>query len=1067
MRYLVRHYKNFRFIYLATLLIVPGSALAKPKVVQLDSYILGRDANHEPCSLDRTWNDARIEKYDRAYLLSCRSVTSARAQGNVVAVKIGHDKGLSRDDCSPLSIVELAGIGKASAQKCPDKATGATRIRIIFKRDKMIYYGESSPTSIGPLETALRTVSGISKPLTDRYEDVKVSLDLSALQNITAVESSFSQEVSPSALNFDPAIVLQNGINLNQRGSFTEASRTLNEGLSRLEGPASVLTQIDFTLEAALNDSNIKLFDSARDHFNTAQKLFDTAKSNGIKISDYHYTKQSTYLALDALNRRQWREALAELKPRGSADKPLLDSSLINSLNQANHKSNNSGTAAISDNAHISSIFLDAQSKLAMSTALWGVNSLDESQQALDSAKEYVNSLSGVVSPTSLLSIKSRIERQYGRLSAKRGDIDQALSHFDCSLNILQGVNHKDSNNCYFASPLHRLPSTIITGPVIADTQLERAELLTQKSGVDRQIVIKEYSNAIESSLNTSEVGKNSYSNLEPYLDILVSKSKGQPDSETAELYFKAVQTIGQPGAARQMAQLQNIVTANPEVGARVRDRSELQRQLVQLRYQLTSVDDTAPQTRKKLEDERRAAEQKLELVESQLQGSVRFSLVDDQLVSVKDVQKSLQNNEYYLKITQLNSNSYGIVIGRDKVFIYRVQGGSDLLMRTSSSVLSSIRDGSDSLPHFDVQRSFGLFALITGPAQSTLASARSVIIDPSGPLKNLPAGILVTSPASVRTYMSDTQYKNPNDYSNLDFWAYTTDISYALSPKSLLVSRSLPTSKAERAFIGFGEHSVPTPLTSSTVDKNFKFGNCTITYSDWVERIALNAPISAAEASVAAIALGDKNAPIITNEAFTDTALMALSEKGDFENYQVIHFATHGIPESSVGCGNAPPSLITTMADPDQSGNTLSDGLLSFSEIAQMRFDANLVVLSACDTAAGVSGTMGRLSGQEESSETLDGLVRSFITAGARSVLATSWQVPATPETEDLMKNFYLSGKSYSISTSLRSAQMAIMSNPDSSHPFFWGAYVLIGDGSKKMLSPVNRQFAAKMAEK
>ena len=97
---------------------------------------------------------------------------------------------------------------------------------------------------------------------------------------------------------------------------------------------------------------------------------------------------------------------------------------------------------------------------------------------------------------------------------------------------------------------------------------------------------------------------------------------------------------------------------------------------------------------------------------------------------------------------------------------------------------------------------------------------------------------------------------------------------------------------------------------------------------------------------------------------------------------YQVIHFATHGIPALPLRDGNCntvlSPSLVTTLAPPSGS-DPGSDGLLSFTEVAKLRLDANLVVLSACHTASGIGAIQAREQGQIGSSATLDGLVRAL----------------------------------------------------------------------------------------
>jgi CHAT domain-containing protein len=179
--------------------------------------------------------------------------------------------------------------------------------------------------------------------------------------------------------------------------------------------------------------------------------------------------------------------------------------------------------------------------------------------------------------------------------------------------------------------------------------------------------------------------------------------------------------------------------------------------------------------------------------------------------------------------------------------------------------------------------------------------------------------------------------------------------------------------------------------------------------------------------------------------QQFTDTAVRARS---DLDQYEVLHFATHGLSEGMWGCPASPPALVTSFGDAN------SDGLLSFDEIAALRLDANLVVLSACETASGVkSEALARRSGQEEAGSTLEGLVRAFLTANSRAVLATHWEVSAEAETDDLVRAFYSAARGSPIGSALQTAQRALSAQPEYSHPFYWGAYFVVGDSSKMML--------------
>ena len=105
---------------------------------------------------------------------------------------------------------------------------------------------------------------------------------------------------------------------------------------------------------------------------------------------------------------------------------------------------------------------------------------------------------------------------------------------------------------------------------------------------------------------------------------------------------------------------------------------------------------------------------------------------------------------------------------------------------------------------------------------------------------------------------------------------------------------------------------------------------------------------------------------------------MKALSEQGALANYRVLHFATHGALSGEIS-GGAEPGLIL---NPPQTPTERDDGYLSASEIAGLKLDADWVILSACNTAAG----------NAENAEALSGLARSFLYAGARTLLVSHW---------------------------------------------------------------------------
>jgi CHAT domain-containing protein len=148
-----------------------------------------------------------------------------------------------------------------------------------------------------------------------------------------------------------------------------------------------------------------------------------------------------------------------------------------------------------------------------------------------------------------------------------------------------------------------------------------------------------------------------------------------------------------------------------------------------------------------------------------------------------------------------------------------------------------------------------------------------------------------------------------------------------------------------------------------------------------------------------------------------------------------IIAFATHGLLPEDLFCENEPSLALA----PGSPGDLQDDGLLRASEISVMRLNANLVILSACNTA----GADGQLGG-----ESLSGLVRAFFYAGARNVLATHWQIASQPTVELTTGMAQKKAQGLTWPDALRESKLRMMENPVTSHPFFWGGFSLVGGG-------------------
>jgi CHAT domain-containing protein len=156
------------------------------------------------------------------------------------------------------------------------------------------------------------------------------------------------------------------------------------------------------------------------------------------------------------------------------------------------------------------------------------------------------------------------------------------------------------------------------------------------------------------------------------------------------------------------------------------------------------------------------------------------------------------------------------------------------------------------------------------------------------------------------------------------------------------------------------------------------------------------------------------------------------LATSGELGRYRIIHFATHGLlnsehPELS--------GLVLSLVD--ENGKP-QDGFLRMDEIFNLRLPADLVVLSACQTALG----------KEIKGEGLVGLTRGFMYAGARRVVASLWQVD-DQATSELMRLFYrgMLKEGLRPAAALREAQIGMSRSSRWSSPYYWAGFVIQGE--------------------
>jgi CHAT domain-containing protein len=180
---------------------------------------------------------------------------------------------------------------------------------------------------------------------------------------------------------------------------------------------------------------------------------------------------------------------------------------------------------------------------------------------------------------------------------------------------------------------------------------------------------------------------------------------------------------------------------------------------------------------------------------------------------------------------------------------------------------------------------------------------------------------------------------------------------------------------------------------------------------------------------------LGAAEGDIFLGRAASEARVKSLP----LSDYRIVYFATHGLVAGDVK-GLAEPSLALTIpATPTAE----DDGLLTASEIAQLRLNADFVVLSACNTIAG----------EKPGAEALSGLARAFFYAGTRALLVTHWAVDSAATTTIATTTFanLKTDAKLGRAEAMRRAMVSYLtdeSKPEQAYPGYWGAFAIVGEG-------------------
>jgi tetratricopeptide (TPR) repeat protein/CHAT domain-containing protein len=351
----------------------------------------------------------------------------------------------------------------------------------------------------------------------------------------------------------------------------------------------------------------------------------------------------------------------------------------------------------------------------------------------------------------------------------------------------------------------------------------------------------------------------------------------------------------------------------------------------------------------------------------------------------------------------------------------------------------------------FDLGRAYELYQMLLGPVEGLIGGKRHLLVAPTGALTALPFHLLVTEKPPVTTQHKDA-------ITTAATFAPYREAAWLIKRQAVTVLPSLASLKSLRVFarngqatkpmVGFGDpvFSPAAEPGSAGARSDQGRGAMTRSYTAFWKGVSIDRdelakalprlPETADELKAVAATLGAGAGDIFLREAASESAV----KRTALSDYRVVYFATHGLVAGDVK-GLAEPSLALSL--PRQPTET-DDGLLAASEIAQLKLNADWVVLSACNTVAG----------DKPGAEALSGLARAFFYAGARALLVSHWAVDSnaatrlTTATFDLLRSDPKLGRAEALRRSML-AYLGDTSVPRNAYPALWAPFEIVGEGT------------------
>lgn len=430
--------------------------------------------------------------------------------------------------------------------------------------------------------------------------------------------------------------------------------------------------------------------------------------------------------------------------------------------------------------------------------------------------------------------------------------------------------------------------------------------------------------------------------------------------------------------------------------------------------------------------------------------------LVEPKPASVERTQKALKPDEVLVSWYFTDNVGYVWAITKDKpVQFSQLNVGRAQIAKEVTQLRKSLDPGVatiDEIPPFDVALANQIYQQVLAPVQSVFVGKKVMLTVPHAELGQLPLSLLVTKPTAQPAKGGATPFSG---YKTVPW--LTRDIAVAQIPSvtALTSLRALPAGNPNRKnFIGFGDpyfsseqeksaqkQVKASQLATRGIPLSLRSAPKTSGVSSAELALLPRLPDTSLELEEIGKAIGAGDGDIFLHRQASVKQVMST----DLSDRKVVMFATHGLVPGELN-GLTQPAL--ALSSPDVTGDK-DDGLLTMDKVLTLKLDADWVVLSACNTAAG----------EGAGSEAVSGLGRAFFFAGAKALLVSSWPVDSAAS-RTMMTDLFKNQQKTQGTSKAELLRQAMLNQVDQggmkegntmkysyAHPLFWAPFVVVGD--------------------